>query len=217
MEDVRKGKGLREEYEKIMKKFNVPSWYIESCKKINYMFPKAHAVAYAISALRIGWFKVYHPLAFYSAYFTIRANDFNTDLLYLKVEQIKLLMKEIKEKRYDNNSKAKDKYNIFQILLEMHARNLNFLPISIYKSDYKKFIVENGAIRPALNYIKGLGTEVAINIVNERKSGKFVSLEDFKSRTRINKSTIEYLQKSGIVEDLPKSNQITFFNLFDNK
>lgn len=177
METVRKGKALKdpakwEEYKNMMKEHNVPDWYIKSCEKIKYMFPKAHAAAYVTNAFRIAWFKVHQPLAYYAAYFSIRADEFDSDCMIFGKEKVKNKMKEIDLQ--GNNASVKDKnmYAILELVLEMYERGFEFLPMDLYKSHSTKFLVEDGKIRPPLNSIPGLGTVAAEGIEKAREDRK---------------------------------------------
>ncbi len=177
METVRKGKALKdhakwEEYKNMMKEHNVPDWYIKSCEKIKYMFPKAHAAAYVTNAFRIAWFKVHQPLAYYAAYFSIRADEFDSDCMIFGKEKVKNKMKEIDLQ--GNNATVKDKnmYAILELVLEMYERGFEFLPMDLYKSHSSKFLVEDGKIRPPLNSIPGLGTVAAEGIEKAREERK---------------------------------------------
>lgn len=156
MECVRKGKGLTEEQEALMREYNVPEWYIDSCKKIKYMFPKAHAVAYVTMAFRIAWFKVNYPLAYYSAYYTIRADDFDSEIMIYGKEKVKQKMKELETLGNSMSVKEKGVYTILEIVQEMYERGFKFLPIDLYKSHSTKFQIEDGKIRPPLSSIPGL-------------------------------------------------------------
>lgn len=177
METVRKGKALKdpeqwEKYKNMMKENNVPDWYIKSCEKIKYMFPKAHAAAYVTNAFRIAWFKVHEPLAYYTAYFSIRADEFDSDCMIFGKEKVKNKMKEIDLQ--GNNATVKDKnmYAILELVLEMYERGFKFLPMDLYKSHSTKFLVEDGQIRPPLNSIPGLGTVAAEGIIKAREERK---------------------------------------------
>ncbi len=177
METVRKGKALKdpakwEEYKNMMKEHNIPDWYIKSCEKIKYMFPKAHAAAYVTNAFRIAWFKVHEPLAYYAAYFSIRADEFDSDCMIFGKEKVKNKMKEIDLQ--GNNATVKDKnmYAILELVLEMYERGFEFLPMDLYKSHSSKFLVEDGKIRPPLNSIPGLGTVAAEGIEQAREERK---------------------------------------------
>lgn len=211
MEDVRKGKGLKNEYEEEMKAHNVPDWYIESCKKIRYMFPKAHAAAYVLMALRIGWFKVYHPVAFYVAYFTVRADDFDAELMTHGKEKIGRRISELEKMGNNISPKDKNVLTILEVANEMYARGIEFLPVDLYKSDPTRFLIEQHGIRPPLNSLQGLGVTAASSIADARTKGGFVSIEDLKIRTRTTKTVIEILQKNGCLDGLPESSQLSLF------
>ena len=213
MENVRKGKGLKEEQEAMMREYNVPEWYIDSCKKIKYMFPKAHAVAYVTMAFRIAWFKVYHPLAYYAAFYSIRANEFDSEIMIYGKQRVKDKMKELESQGNNISQKDKSMYTILEIVLEMYERGFEFLPIDLYKSDSKKFKIEDGKIRPPLSSIPGLGEVAAISIRNgvEEEKGKFISIDEFQLKAKVGNSTIELLKKFGCLQGMSKSNQISLF------
>lgn len=211
MEDVRKGKGLKEEYEQAMKEHDVPGWYIESCKKIKYMFPKAHAAAYVLTAIRIGWYKVYHPEAFYVTYFTVRADEFDADLMTHGQEKVKNKIRELEQKGNNMTQKEKNVLTILEIANEMYARGIKFLPVDIYKSDAVKFQITPEGIRPPLNALQGLGTAAAQNIVEARKDGEFLSMDELRLRSKISKAVIEILQQHGCLEGMSESNQLSLF------
>lgn len=156
MESVRKGKGLTEEQEAMMREYDVPDWYITSCKKIKYMFPKAHAAAYVTMAFRIAWFKVHMPKAYYTAFFSIRADDFDSECMIYGKEKVKNKMRELEMQGNAISTKDKNVYTILEIVLEMYERGIKFLPIDLYKSHSTKFIMEEDGIRPPLNSIPGL-------------------------------------------------------------
>ena len=217
METVRKGKALKDpeqwkKYVDLMKEHNVPDWYIKSCEKIKYMFPKAHAAAYVTNAFRIAWFKVHKPEAYYAAFFSIRASDeFDSEIMIFGKEKVKNKMKEID--LLGNNATQKDKtmYPVLELVLEMYERGIKFLPIDLYKSSATKFIVEEEGIRPPLNSIAGLGTVAALGIENARKDGKFMSIDDMKIRSKIGDSVTELLKKFGCLDGMSQSNQLTLF------
>ncbi len=213
MEDVRKGKGLKEEYEQTMKDNKVPAWYIGSCKKIKYMFPKAHAAAYVMMAFRIAWFKVHYPQAFYSTYFTVRADDFDAEMMACGQDKVKNKIKEFEKKGNTITQKEKNVLTILEVANEMYARGIKFLPVDIYHSEATKFLIEPEGIRPSLNSLQGLGVSAAQNIVEARKNGDFLSVDDLRVRAKISKSVIEILQNQGCFKGLPESNQLSFFNL----
>lgn len=211
MEKVRKGKGLTEEQEKIMKNLDLPEWYIDSCKKIKYMFPKAHAVAYVMLSFRIAYYKLNYPLAFYATYFTIKLNDFNGENI---IEGPSFLKNRIKILREIQNPTAKDKgeIRVSEVALEMYARGLEFLPADLYKSKASKFTIEEGKIRMPLRAIPGIGENCANSIEEEAMKSKFLSIEDFSKRTKAGNSVITILQKNGMLIDLDETNQISLFN-----
>ena len=217
METVRKGKALKDpakwaEYVALMKEHNVPDWYIKSCEKIKYMFPKAHAAAYVTNAFRIAWFKVHKPEAYYSAFFSIRASDeFDSEIMIFGKEKVKNKMKEID--LLGNNATQKDKamYPVLELVLEMYERGLKFLPIDLYKSHATKFIPEPEGIRPPLNSIPGLGTVAALGIQEARKDGKFMSIDDMKIRSKVGDSVAELLKKFGCLDGMSQSNQLSLF------
>ena len=216
METVRKGKALKdpakwEEYKTLMKEHNVPEWYIKSCEKIKYMFPKAHAAAYVTNAFRIAWFKVHQPLAYYAAYFSIRADEFDSDCMIFGKEKVKNKMKEIDLQ--GNNATVKDKnmYSILELVLEMYERGYEFLPMDLYKSHASKFLVEEGKIRPPLNSIPGLGTVAAEGIAKAREEGKFMSIDDLKIRSKVGNSVTDLLKKYGCLEGMSQRNQMSLF------
>lgn len=211
MEDVRKGKGLKKEYEQEMKAHNVPDWYIQSCKKIKYMFPKAHAAAYVLTAMRIGWFKVYHPEAFYVTYFTVRADEFDANLMTHGKERVRNKIEELEKLGNNITQKEKNVLTILEVANEMYARGIRFLPVDLYKSDMVKFQITPEGIRPPLNALQGLGTAAAGNIVEARKDGDFLSIEDLRLRSKISKAVIEILQQHGCLEGIPESSQMSFF------
>lgn len=211
MEDVRKGKGLKPEYEEEMKQYSVPDWYIESCKKIKYMFPKAHAAAYVLTAMRIGWFKVYRPMAFYVTYFTVRADEFDAALMTHGKERIRSKIAELE--RQGNSISAKDKnvLTILEVANEMYTRGIDFLPVDLYKSDATRFRIEDNGIRPPLNALQGLGATAANSIVEAREQGEFTSVEDLRSRSKVSKTVIEILQQNGCLDGMPESSQMCLF------
>ena len=217
METVRKGKALKDpakwaEYVALMKEHNVPEWYIKSCEKIKYMFPKAHAAAYVTNAFRIAWFKVHQPKAYYAAFFSIRAADeFDSEIMAFGEEKVKNKMKEID--LLGNNATQKDKtmYPVLELVLEMYERGINFLPIDLYKSSSTKFIVEEDGIRPPLNSIAGLGTVAALGIEKARQDGKFMSIDDMKIRSKVGDSVAELLKKLGCLKGMSQSNQLSLF------
>ncbi|MDP4181538.1 MAG: DNA polymerase III subunit alpha [Bacillota bacterium] len=218
METVRKGKALKEpkwpDFEALMREHEVPEWYIDSCKKIKYMFPKAHAAAYIMMAFRIAWFKVHIPLAYYSAYFSIRAKAFDAEFMINGKEVVKQKMKEIEMQGNQAANKDKDMYDDLELVLEMYERGFKFLPIDLYKSHATNFLIEEDSIRPPLNSISGMGNVAAEGIYTAKKEGgPFISIDDLKIRAKIGNSTIESLEKFGCLKGIPKSNQLSFFDI----
>ena len=217
METVRKGKALKDpkkwaEYKALMKEHDVPDWYIESCEKIKYMFPKAHAAAYVTNAFRIAWFKVHKPMAYYAAFFSIRgADDFDSECMIFGKEKVKNKMKEID--LLGNNATQKDKtmYPILELVLEMYERGIKFLPIDLYKSHFKNFIVEEDGIRPPLKSIAGLGGVAAEGIYNAAHEEKIMSIDDLRIRAKIGDSVVNMLRDFGCLDGIPESNQISLF------
>ncbi len=210
MEDVRKGKGLKPEYEEQMKKHGVPDWYIESCKKIKYMFPKAHAAAYVMMAFRIAWFKVYYPEAFYVTYFTVRADEFDADIISRGQDRVRYEIEELEKKGNAMTQKEKNLLTILEVANEMYARGIKCLPVDLYESDATKFKITEKGILPSLNALQGLGTAAAASIVEARKQGKFLSIDDLKIRTGVSKSVIEILERHGCLNGMEQSNQVCF-------
>ena len=217
METVRKGKALKDpekwaEYKALMQEHDVPDWYIESCEKIKYMFPKAHAAAYVTNAFRIAWFKVHKPMAYYAAFFSIRgADDFDSECMIYGKEKVKNKMKEID--LLGNNATPKDKtmYPILELVLEMYERGIKFLPIDLYKSHNKNFIVEEDGIRPPLKSIAGLGGIAAEGIHRAAQEEKIMSIDDLRIRAKIGTSVVDMLRKFGCLDGLPESNQMSLF------
>ncbi len=213
MESVRKGKGLKPEDEEAMKAANIPEWYMTSCKKIKYMFPKAHAVAYVTMAFRIAYFKVYYPKEFYIAYFSVRADDFDASCMTGGIEVAKKALEDIYTRKNNGTSTPKDEnmITILEVCIEMYARGVGFTPIDIYKSDATKFLPTEEGILPPLNAFAGMGDNAAKAIVEARNNGEFKTIEDFRIRTGATKTVIEMLVAEGCL-DLPESDQMTLFD-----
>jgi len=215
MESVRKGKGLKPEMEEAMNANNVPEWYIESCKRIKYMFPKAHACAYMMMAFRIAYFKIYYPLAYYAAYFSIRAADFNYEKMCQGEEHLKKCMADLRNKPEKLSAKEQGEYDDMRSVLEFYARGLEFAPIDIYKATARHFLIVDGKLMPCLNSIAGLGDKAAEQIYDAASKYKFVSREDFKSRCKIGDTICEMMYNLGILSNLPKSDQMSFEDFFN--
>ena len=213
MESVRKGKGLPDGAEQEMINAGVPDWYIGSCKKIKYLFPKAHAVAYVMMAFRIAWFKVYHPLAFYAAYFYRRSQKggFDAGLMTCGLEAVKANIEAI-ENNEDATDKDEDLLTTLEVAYEYYLRGFEFLPIDIYKSEATKFVVEDGKLRPPFVSVSGLGENAALDIVKGRKGQKFLSIEEFTAACpKVSKTHIQMLKDAGAFGDLPDTSQVSLF------
>lgn len=214
MESVRKGKGLTEEMEAAMNEQHVPEWYIDSCKKIKYMFPKAHAVAYVMMAFRIAWFKVHRPLAFYSAYFSIRAKGFDASCM-IKGDKVCLdKMSELRQKERDKTISAaeKDMMTTLEVCHEFYRRGFAFEPMDVYKSDATRFLVTETGLIPPFTSMPGIGEQAALSIVEERKNGKFLSAEELIVRCpKASKAVVELLEQIGALGSMPKTTQMTLF------
>lgn len=211
MESVRKGKGVKAEDAEEMRKNNVPEWYIESCQKIKYMFPKAHAVAYVMMAFRIAWFKVYHPAAFYAAYFTVRATEFDAQLITQGEYVIRGKMAELDKKGNTVTAKEKGLLIILEVALEMLLRGFTFQKIDLYRSDATKFLIVEGGLLPPLASLQGLGESAAKNIVQAREGHVFSSMEDLRNRARVSKTVIDMLKEHGSITHLPDTDQTVLF------
>ncbi len=212
MESVRKGKGLREEWITTMKEHDVPDWYIWSCKLIKYMFPKAHAAAYVMMAYRIAWYKVFQPLAYYAAYFSIRATAFSYELMCMGKERLEYYMAEIRKKGDAASKKDQDTLKDMRIVQEMYARGIEFVPIDIYTAKAQRFQIVDGKLMPALATIDGLGGKAADAVVDAAKQGRFLSKDDFRDRTKVSKTVIDLMDDLKLFGDIPQSNQMSLFD-----
>ena len=212
MEKVRKGKGLTDEDIADTKAANVPDWYIESCQKIKYMFPKAHAAAYVMMAFRIAYFKINYPEAYYATYFTVRAcDDFDYSCMCKGMDVAKAAMREIHAKGMEATAKDKAKMTVLELIVEFYARGFKFLPIDLYKSDSRKFIVTEEGLIPPFNSLQGLGTNAAQSIVDGRAAGEFHTIEELKERTSLGRSLIDLLKENGVLNGIPETNQLSLF------
>ncbi|MFT8317103.1 MAG: PolC-type DNA polymerase III [Sporolactobacillus sp.] len=211
MESVRKGKGLNDAWIEEMKDNNVPSWYMDSCLKIKYMFPKAHATAYVLMAFRISYFKVHYPVLFYATYFTVRADDFDVDVMRKGSAAIREKLEEIERKGNDALPKEKSLLTVLEVALEMCERGLSFQPVDLYRSDATRFLVEDDSLLPPFNAIPGVGTNAAKAIAKARDDGEFLSKEDLQRRAKISKTILEYLDGQGCLEGMPDANQLSLF------
>ncbi|WP_108024349.1 PolC-type DNA polymerase III [Melghirimyces profundicolus] len=211
MEKVRKGKGLTDEEADLMRNHDVPEWYIESCRKIKYMFPKAHAVAYVLMAVRIAWFKVHYPIEYYATYFTVRADDFDVELVLKGPEAVKKKIVEIEEKGVGASPKEKGLLTVLESVREMLARGLTFQRVDLYRSDAERFLVDGNSLIPPFSSVSGIGTNAAKNIARAREEGEFLSVEDLTKRSRISSAVVDVLKRLGCLEDMPESNQLSLF------
>ncbi len=214
MEITRKGKAtklLTEEHINAMKEHGVPPWYIDSCMKIKYMFPKAHAAAYMISTLRLGWYKVHKPVEYYAAYFTVRGEDFDGATVIKGRDAVRHRMNEISMKGKEASAKEEAAYSTFQIINEMLARGIEVLPIDLYKSDAKKYLVEDGKIRLPFSSLSGVGEAAANSLTAAKDKGVYISVDDLQTRSKVSKSVIETLSVAGALTGLPASSQMTLF------
>ena len=222
MESVRKGKGLTPDMEEAMTEAGVPQWYLESCKKIKYMFPKAHAVAYIMMAIRIAYFKVYIPLAYYAAYFSIRAKAFDYEVMCLGIDRLEAAMKDYKKRKAEAkihpdkapSKKEDDMFEDMKIVHEMYVRGYDFMPIDIFKAKAHRFQIIDGKLMPALDSIDGLGDKAADGVEEGVKQGAFLSREDFKNRCKVTSTVTETMARLGLLGNLPESNQISLMDLF---
>ncbi|MEJ5229818.1 MAG: PolC-type DNA polymerase III [Pseudothermotoga sp.] len=210
MENVRKGKGISEEDEKNLRELGVPEWYIESCKRIKYLFPKAHATAYVSMAFRIAYFKVHHPLAFYSAYFTLKGDEFDVEAALQGPEIVRKKLAELST-IIDKDVRERAREATLELMLEMFLRGYSFLPVNVNKSDAKIFLIENGRLRIPFNKLPNLGDSVAESIILARAEKPFSSLEDISRRTKLNKSHLETFKRLVELEGLPEKEQISLF------
>lgn len=219
MERVRKGAVANgkckewPEYKQDMLDHGVPDWYVWSCEKIKYMFPKAHAAAYVMMAWRIAWCKVFYPLAYYAAFFSIRATSFNYELMCQGKERLEYFMHDYERRKDTLSKKEQDTYKDMRIVQEMYARGFEFLPIDLYKAKAHHFQIIDNKLMPSISTIDGLGDKAADAVVEAAKDGKFLSRDDFRQRTKVSKTVIDLMVDLGILSDLPESNQLSLFDL----
>ncbi len=212
MESVRKGKGLKPEWEDAMKEKGVPDWYIWSCNKISYMFPKAHAAAYVMMAYRIAYCKINYPLAYYAAYFGIRADAFSYEIMCQGKEKLDYYIKDYKRRSDSLSKKEQDVMKDMKIVQEMYARGFEFMPIDIYRAKAKMFQIIDGKLMPSLASIEGMGDKAAEAVEEASKDGPYLSLDDFRQRTKVSKTVIDLMQELGLFGNLPQSNQLSLFD-----
>ena len=217
MEAVRKGRGLPDGAEEEMKAAGVPDWYIGSCKKIAYLFPKAHAVAYVMMAFRIAWFKVHRPLAFYAAYFSIRAKAFDEAYMCRGMEVCQQKMRQIIAKDKEASAVEQDMLTTLEVCYEFYLRGFTFDRMDIYKSEAVNFTVdwEKGTLRPPFVSVAGLGETAAISLAEQRKGKEFISIEEVSAACpKVSKTHIQLLKDAGAFGDLPETSQINLFSMF---
>ncbi len=210
MEDVRKGKGLKPEYEEAMRAHDVPDWYIDSCKKIKYMFPKAHAAAYVMSAIRLGWYKIHYPMEFYAAFLTVAPGGFDAEIVMKGRKFVESTIVELSKKE-DATQKDADTVTTLQLVLEALARGVKFLPVDLYKSDASAFLPEDGKIRIPFNALSGLGDTAAQRLAEVRGMKDVFSVEDLQQRAGLTKTVVEILRRTGVLDGMPDTNQLTLF------
>jgi len=212
MESVRKGKGLKPEWEEAMREKDVPEWYIDSCKKISYMFPKAHAAAYVMMAYRIAYCKINYPLAYYAAYFSIRADAFSYELMCQGKEKLNYYIKDYQKRSDFLSNKEQDTLKDMRLVQEMYARGLEFMPIDLYRAKAKKFLIVDGKLMPSFASIEGMGEKAAEAVEIASQDGPYLSLDDFRQRTKVSKTVIDLMADLGLFGDLPQSNQLSLFD-----
>jgi DNA polymerase-3 subunit alpha (Gram-positive type) len=211
MESVRKGKGLTPDWEATMREHGVPDWYMDSCKKIKYMFPKAHAAAYVMSAIRLCWYKIYYPMEFYAAFLTVAPGGFNAEIVAKGYRGVSDAIKEIEDKGNDATAKDNEMHSTMQLVREALARGVEFLGVDLMKSDAKAFLPENGKIRMPFNSLPGLGDTAAEKIVETRNSEEIFSIQQLREKAGISKSMIELLRNNGVLDGLTETNQLSLF------
>ena len=211
MEHVRKGKGIPDEWQSAMKESEVPDWYIDSCLKIKYMFPRAHAAAYILLALRIAYFKVYFPLVYYCAYFSVRADDFDIVSMAHGKESVKSAMEEINKKGNDASTKEKNLVTVLELANEMLERGYSFKMVDIDRSDASEWLIEGTTLIAPFSSIPGLGLNVAKQIVAAREEKEFLSKEDLAKRGKVSKTLIDFMTVNRVLDALPDENQLSLF------
>ena len=212
MEHVRKGKGLAAEEEKKMRAAGVPDWYIDSCKKIKYMFPKAHAAAYVMMAFRIAYFKVRHPEEFYTTYFTIKAGDFDAEIVSQGYQYVLDYYQELESRSSELTAKDKNLMTVLEIVIEAMARGINFLPVDLYRSSISDFQLTKEGLLPPLISLTGLGSAAAESLLTARQESKFSSIEDLQNRTSLSSTVIDVMKEHGSLEGLPERDQLSLFS-----
>ena len=211
MEDVRKGRGVKPDYEKAMIEHDVPEWYISSCKKIKYMFPKAHAAAYDMSAVRLGWYKIYYPMEFYAAYLSVAPGGFDAEIVGRGYSGVDAAIKEIEGKGLEASAKENDMCQTLYLVREALARGVKFMNVDLHKSDARAFLPENGKIRMPFNSLPGLGEGAADKLVETREKHTILSVEDLRLHSGVSKTVIEILRRNHVLDNLSETNQISMF------
>ena len=212
MESVRKGKGLKDEWMAEMRKHEVPEWYIESCLKIKYMFPKAHAAAYVMMAWRVAYCKVFYPLAYYAAFFSIRASGFSYELMCQGRDKLEFHLADYRKRMDTLSKKEQDTLRDMRIVQEMYARGYEFMPLDIYRAQANHFQIIDGKLMPSLSSIDGMGDKAAEGVAVAAAEGPFLSREDFRNRSKISKTLCDLMADMGLLGDLPESNQLSLFD-----
>lgn len=212
MESVRKGKGLKPDWIEAMKAQDVPQWYIDSCLKIKYMFPKAHAAAYVMMAWRVAYCKVFHPLAYYASFFSIRASGFSYELMCLGRDKLEFHLTDYRNRMDSLSKKEQDTLRDMRIVQEMYARGYEFCPLDIYRAQANHFQIIDGKLMPSLSSIDGMGEKAAEGVVEAAKDGLFLSREDFRNRTKVSKTLCDLMGDMGLLGDLPETNQLSLFD-----
>ena len=207
----KKGLPTPPEMVQAMKEHNVPQWYIDSLQKIRYMFPKAHAAAYAIDAIRLGWYKIYYPVEFYAAYFTAAPDGFDSEIVMGGPQRVKNRMDEIKKMGRDATQKEKDQADALLLVNEYYARGYGFLPVNLYKSHASKFLPENGKIRLPFSSLAGVGENAAISLMRARDENEIYSIEGVRETAKVSKSVIETLERNGVFAGMTQTNQLSLF------
>ncbi|MBR0025973.1 MAG: PolC-type DNA polymerase III, partial [Clostridia bacterium] len=211
MESVRKGRGLTEEMEAAMRAINIPEWFVDSCKKIKYMFPRAHAVAYVMMSFRIAYYKVHHPLAFYAVYYTVRADAFDVAKATGGAKKVLENIRAIEKMGKEASANDQSLLIILEVVYEMNMRGIELLPVDLYKSQATRFTIEGNAIRPPFSSVAGVGDNAAIAIAEECAKGPFLSVEEFQQRTRANSAVVTALREAGCFDGMAESNQVSLF------
>ena len=211
MESVRKGKGLKPEWEAMMREHGVPEWYMDSCKKIKYMFPKAHAAAYVMSAIRLAWYKIYYPMEFYAAFLTVAPGGFDAEIVNSGYHGVSAKIKELEDKGNDATQKEHEQCTTLYLVREAMARGVQFLNVNLKKSHATAFLPEDGKIRMPFNSLSGLGDTAADKIIAAREKYDLYSVEELRLRTGISKSVIEILRRNGVLDGLNETDQYSIF------